>query len=121
MKLGVARTHALEAAPADIALSVCFVLYFFEHVCSTLDVPLGDGVVDEFIELLVLGVLVDRELCGPGSGQCGGDVDVFVIVDASFPFDGRHWRCTGSRSGGGRRVPIDRLSRQATHLGTELA
>ena len=101
MRLGVVRTHALEAAPADIALSVPFVLYFFEHVCSILDVPLDDGVVDEFTELLVPGVLV-RELRGPASGQCGGYVDVFVSVrvdDGSFPFEGRHWRCTGSRSG----------------------
>ena len=41
-------THALEAATADVAFSLSFALYFFEHVCSTFDVPLGDGVVYEF-------------------------------------------------------------------------
>lgn len=90
---GVVPTHALETAPADIALSV----YFFEQVRSPLDVPLDDGVVDEFI----VGVLVKRELRCPGAGQCGGYVDVFVIArvdDGSFPFVGRHGRCSGDRS-----------------------
>ena len=86
------RTHALEAPPAQFTFEhFCLALGLLQELGAPFHISVDEGVLDDFLEVVVVGTVVVRRFLSSSPRQGRQNVDVLepavvaVVVHRPFP------------------------------------